>query len=158
MTPGAVWLTYPTLLSFPEPHLRTYPKESVVAEKLQAMVMLGMVNSRLKDFYDLWTLSRQFPFEGVILSEAIQATFVQRQTEIALPNPTALTAEFAEHPEKARQWLAFLNRNKLDIGDMSLARLIAELSEFLLPPWQAIAQQQLFKATWVLQGPWQIED
>lgn len=154
MTPGAVWLTYPILLPFPEPHLRTYPKESVVAEKLQAMVMLGMANSRLKDFYDLWTLSYQFSFNGELLIEAIQATFAQRQTEIALPRPTALTAEFAEHAEKARQWQAFVSRNKLDVADMSLARLIAELSEFLVPPWQAIATGEPFRATWVPRGPW----
>jgi hypothetical protein len=154
VTPGAAWLTYPTLLPFPKPHLRTYPKESVVSEKFQAMVILGITNSRMKDFYDIWVLSRQFPFEGIILTQAIQATFAQRETVIAETTPTALTSEFGVNPIKMNQWQAFLNRNQLDLEDVSLSQVLTILQDFLLPPWQAIAEEQIFKATWAPGGPW----
>jgi hypothetical protein len=153
VTPGAAWLTYPTLLPFPEPYLRTYQKESVVAEKFQAMVMLGMSNSRMKDFYDLRILSRQFPFDGITLTQAIQATFTQRQTVITSAKPTALTSEFGENLDKVKQWQAFLNRSQLDL-EVSLAQVLTGLQDFLLLPWQAIAEKQVFKATWVPEGPW----
>jgi hypothetical protein len=154
VTPGAAWLTYPTLLPFPEPYLRTYPKESVVSEKFQAMVILGITNSRMKDFYDIWILSRQFPFEGLMLTQAIQATFAQRETMITEERPTALTNEFGENPDKMKQWQAFLNRNQLDLGNVSLPQVLTGLQDFLLPPWQAIAEEQVFKATWAPRGPW----
>src|SRR5262249_34968413 len=70
VTPGVVEVTYPTLLELPVPAVRAYPRETVVAEKFQALVQLGMANSRMKDFYDLWTLSRQFTFAGPVLAEA----------------------------------------------------------------------------------------
>lgn len=117
ITPGSVLSIYPTLLPNPEPHLRTYPKESVVAEKLQAMVVLGLANSRMKDFYDLWILSRHFSFQGPSLKQAIEATFTRRQTELSQSVPTALTAVFAKDSEKIKQWRAFLDRNALDVCD-----------------------------------------
>ena len=80
--PGPDEITYPTLLDMPAPTLKAYPRETVVAEKFQAMVMLGIANSRMKDFYDLWTLARQFEFDGQVLSEAIRATFDRRQTPL----------------------------------------------------------------------------
>jgi len=156
VTPGATWLSYPTLLPFPEPYVRAYPKESVVAEKLQAMVMLGMLNSRMKDFYDLWVLSRQFSFYGETLAQAIQATFDQRQTAITMTVPIALTMEFAEHPDKMKQWQAFLNRNRLETIDLLLPEVLTQLRNFLWPPWQAIANDQPFQATWTAKGPWQM--
>jgi hypothetical protein len=154
VTPGAAWLTYPTLLRFPEPHLRTYPKESVVSEKFQAMVILGITNSRMKDFYDIWVLSRQFPFEGLMLTQAIQATFAQRETVITEATPTALSSEFGENPDKMKQWQAFLNRTQLDLRGVSLPQVLTVLQDFLLPPWQAIAEEQVFKETWAPGGPW----
>jgi hypothetical protein len=156
--PGASWLTYPTLLPFPEPYLCTYPKESVVAEKFQAMVTLGMVNSRMKDFYDLWLLSRLLPFDGITLTKSIQATFERRQTAISTNIPTALTGEFAEHPDKVNQWQAFLSRNRLEVGDASLTHILSALHDFLMPPWQALAAGQQFIAAWAAQGPWLVKE
>jgi predicted nucleotidyltransferase component of viral defense system len=156
VTPSATWLSYPTLLSFPEPNVRAYPKESVVAEKLQAMVMLGMLNSRMKDYYDLWVLCRQFSFDGETLTEALRATFSRRQTVITPNIPIALTAEFAEHPDKMKQWQAFLNRNRLETNETALLEVLTQLQHFLLPPWQAIANDQPFQATWTARGPWQM--
>ena len=79
VTPAATDVTYPVLLDFPAPVLPAYSRESVVAEKFQAMVMLGIANSRMKDFYDLWVLARQFEFQGPLLCQAIRATFERRR-------------------------------------------------------------------------------
>ncbi len=148
MTPGSVLSSYPTLLPFPEPRLRTYPKETVIAEKLHAMVTLGMANSRMKDYYDLWTLSRRFQFEGQMLKQAIQATFDQRQTEVSSVEPTGLTIGFAEDPQKIRQWQAFLNRSKLDVNHLGLDDIINRLRTFLLPIWKSTIDNQPFHLFW----------
>ena len=88
ITPGPVELDYPTLLGFPPPHLRAYPRETVVAEKLEATVSLGMQNSRMKDFYDLWALARHLEFDGDMLANAIRNTFDRRKT--VLPTASGL--------------------------------------------------------------------
>jgi len=95
VTPASKRIDYPSLLGFPAPKLRAYPKETVVAEKFEAMVSLGITNSRMKDFYDLWMIARDFEFDGEILSKAIQATFRRRGTNIPTELPVALAGEFA---------------------------------------------------------------
>ena len=103
---------FPTLLDFPAPILRVYPKYTVVAEKFEAMTSLGITNSRLKDFYDIWILMQTLDFQGSILSQALKATFEQRQTK--LPNskaPLALTSAFAEDYSKQKQWQGFSPRS-----------------------------------------------
>lgn len=152
--PSPTWLVYPTLLTFPPPQLRMYPKESVIAEKVHAMVVLDIDNSRMKDFYDLWTLSRLFHFEGTMVAQAIQATFERRQTPLPLTVPTGLTVEFADDPNKLAQWRAFLSRNRLDVGSASFADIIVHLHTFLWPPLQALAESTPFIAQWPPQGPW----
>lgn len=82
ITPAAPEVEYPSLLDFPAPRLRVYPKETVIAEKFQAMVVLGFINSRMKDFYDVWLMSKEFSFAGRLLARAIQATFERRQTDL----------------------------------------------------------------------------
>jgi hypothetical protein len=106
-------LAYPALLDFPAPVLAAYPRETVVAEKFQAMVSLGMTNSRMKDFFDLLVLSQQFGFDGLLLCRAIQATFTRRRTVLPSETPLALTVEFCGNGEKRKQWQAFLRKNKL---------------------------------------------
>jgi hypothetical protein len=107
----------------------------------------------MKDFYDLWVLSRQFSFDGETLARAIRATFDRRQTAIAQTLPIALTAEFGEHPDKIKQWRAFLNRNRLETDGQELPEVLTQLRTFLLAPWQALAAGQPFKATWTPKGP-----
>jgi hypothetical protein len=102
-------LDYPTLLDFPAPRLRAYRRETAIAEKLQAMVQLGDLNSRMKDFLDVWSLSRCFDFDGQVLAEAIGATFDQRSQQVP-SSPLALTAEFARSPSKQQQWSSFLRK------------------------------------------------
>ena len=95
VTPRSTRITYPAMLEFPAPDLSAYPRQTVVAEKFQAMVALGIANSRMKDFYDLWVLARTFEFDGPTLSRAIQATFRRRKTDVPATPPLALTAAFA---------------------------------------------------------------
>ncbi len=154
VTPTANEIEYPTLLDFPAPILRVYPRETVVAEKLHAMVTLGMLNSRMKDFYDLWILAGRFPFDGETLVAAIRATFARRGTELNLDTPIALTGTFADDPNKRRQWQAFLNRNKLDVVDMDFSDIIVQINAFLAPPFLAAGEGVDFAEFWPPGGSW----
>lgn len=147
-------IDYPTLLDQAAPRIRSYPKETVVAEKYQAMVMLGMANSRTKDFFDLWTLATQFEFEGDALTVAIHATFERRQTDIPTSAPLALTATFSEDGNKAKQWSAFLLRGNLQKQNLALSEVVELLHKFLMPPTRAIARKEEFKESWKPLGPW----
>jgi predicted nucleotidyltransferase component of viral defense system len=108
VVPRAVPLNFPTLLELPPPTILAYSKESVVAEKLEALVRFGMANSRMKDFYDLWMIARQLPFDGATLAEAMAATFARRRTRFPLEAPLALTTAFSGDRMKQTQWRAFL--------------------------------------------------
>jgi predicted nucleotidyltransferase component of viral defense system len=154
ITPAANEVEYPSLLGFPSPRLRAYPRETVVAEKLQAMIVLGMANSRMKDFYDVWMMSRELQFNGRTLAHAIKATFQCRQSEFPQAAPTAFTEEFVQNPDKSTQWNAFLSRNQLDAGGMDLAQIIQEIRLFMMKPMSAAAEGQEFKETWPAGGPW----
>ena len=114
VTPAAQTAMFPTLLDLPAPQLRTYPRETVVAEKFEAMVRLGQTNTRMKDFYDLRALAERFAFDGPTLLTAIGATFARRDTPIPASAPRALTSEFAEDIGKQAEWQGFLKRSKLE--------------------------------------------
>jgi len=157
VTPTAEQVEYPALLELPGLQLWVYPKESVVAEKLHAMVALGILNSRMKDFYDVWTMAQMFPFDGHALCRAIRSTFERRRTEIPASAPAGLTAEFAGQADKIVQWKAFLARNRLDVGSAEFARVIGDLGDFLLPPLSAIAAGRNFGKVWPPHGPWTAE-
>jgi predicted nucleotidyltransferase component of viral defense system len=111
ITPEAIEIDFPALLSFPAPRLRAYPRETVIAEKLDAMVQLGLANSRMKDFYDLKLLSELFDFDGAVLVRAIRATFSRRNTPIPSEAPAALSPQFVGDSGKAKQWLAFASKS-----------------------------------------------
>jgi predicted nucleotidyltransferase component of viral defense system len=129
--PGIQEADLPVLLDFPAPKLRSYPRETVIAEKFQAMVALGLANSRLKDFYDIWVLVRAYKFEGDALARAIKATFERRKTEIPTARPDALTPAFTEDEGKKDQWAAFTKQVAVDPGP--LTEVADTLAEFLLP-------------------------
>lgn len=154
VTPGPVEITYPTLLDLPAPRLKAYPRETVIAEKFQAMVMLGIANSRMKDFFDLWVLSQQFEFSGLVLCEAIKATFERRKTEIPTSPPLALTTEFSNDHQKSTQWRAFVRKGKLDVQGKELSEITNVLEGFLMPPIEAIVEEVKFVARWAPSGPW----
>jgi predicted nucleotidyltransferase component of viral defense system len=128
--PGLETIDYPVLLDLPAPRLRAYARETVIAEKFQAMVALGRANSRMKDFYDIWMLSKTFPFAEARLARAITATFARRQTAIPIETPDALTSEFAKDPLKQRQWAAFAA--DLDGAPNQLQSVIVDLATFLM--------------------------
>ena len=152
--PRATEVTYPTMLDFPSPMLRAYPRETVVAEKFQAMVALGIANSRMKDFFDLWVLANRFPFEGATVCQAIQATFRRRKTPLPSESPLALTPTFSMDAAKTKQWSAFIKKGKLDAGQATLEQVCAFLSEFLLPPVQSLSAGVDFTHEWAPAGPW----
>jgi hypothetical protein len=129
--PGLEEVELPVLLDFPAPRLRAYARETVIAEKFQAMVMLGRANSRMKDYYDIWILSRDHKFADDRLARAIAATFARRRTEIPVEPPDALSVAFAADPLKLRQWDAFAV--DITIQPDSLARVIEDLAAFLMP-------------------------
>ena len=145
---------FPTLLDSPAPEVLAYTRETVIAEKFQAMVNLGIRNSRMKDFFDIWTLARQCPFDGETLQRAIKATFHRRNTQLSSIPPLALTAEFSEAPGKQAQWAAFLRRIGVN-QDESLARIVGDIADFLCPVTTAIAENQPFNRHWPQGGPWQ---
>ncbi|MBC8457910.1 MAG: nucleotidyl transferase AbiEii/AbiGii toxin family protein [Deltaproteobacteria bacterium] len=153
-TPVAEEVDYPTLLDLPFPRVRAYPKETVISEKLQAMVSLGMPNSRMKDFYDIWMISKQFNFDGLMLVRAIKATFDRRNTVIPTETPIALSDEFAKDQYKATQWKAFLMRNRLEDPGIALPLVVDEFRNFLIPPLIAAATGDVFNQSWSVGGPW----
>lgn len=153
VTPGALDITYPTLLDFPAPALLGYPRETVVAEKFQAMVYLSTLNSRMKDYYDVWLLGRQLAFEGAVLAKAINATFTNREPPIDVA-PIAFTPEFTEQTSTLAQWTA--SRKKLPNTECpeTLADLVPLLAGFLLPIARAVANGESFGQCWPPGGPW----
>jgi hypothetical protein len=131
LVPSAEVLNYPSMLDFPAPRLRAYAREAVIAEKFQAMVMLGRANSRMKDFYDIWILSRSHNFSDDRLARGIAATFERRETPIPTDLPDGLTNAFAKDEQKQRQWRAFVEGVAHDPGD--LTKIIPEIAAFLMP-------------------------
>lgn len=113
VTPEPEWLDYPGLLNMPRPRLRAYPRESVVAEKLHAIVLFGTRNSRMKDYFDLHSLAREGKVDATTLADAIAATFKRRETAVPAEVPVGLTDLFANEPATQAQWMAFLARNRL---------------------------------------------
>jgi len=156
VTPKARTISYPTLLDLPAPRIRTYPRETVVAEKLQAMVVLGIANSRMKDFYDLYVLAREFDFEGAILTRAIQATFRRRKTEIPHDTPLSLTEEFGRDAAKSSQWKGFVRKSGLEQGLPEFLDVLSNLREFLLPVLKSARGAAPLPKSWSAGGSWMV--
>lgn len=151
VTPGAETAEYPVLLdSFPAPVLRVYPKYSVVAEKLEAIITLGLANTRMKDFFDLWVLGEYERFDYATLAGAIQATFRNRKTQMPSRIPLGLSDEFASAPEKRRQWVAFLSKNRLECPP--LESVVQRLRDWLLPVMQDLESYR--GSTWSAAEGW----
>lgn len=128
VTPAPQEIKYPVLLDQPAPRLRAYPIETAVAEKVQAMVYLGELNSRMKDFYDVWILCRHVSLDHKRLCAAIQATFAKRKTAIT-PEPVFFTPAFAE--AKQVQWRAFLRKLRMDNVPDTLGVIIRDIRSVL---------------------------
>jgi len=132
VTPGPVDATYPVLLEdLPAPHLRTYPVYTVIAEKLHAIALLGMTNSRMKDYFDLSVLLERETLATDLLTQATKATFERRCMPVPIELPIGLTDEFAHDPSRQALWLAFLRKNEL--APESLANIVDRLRAALKP-------------------------
>jgi predicted nucleotidyltransferase component of viral defense system len=129
--PGVEDIDLPVLLDLPAPRLRAYARETVIAEKFQAMVALGRANSRMKDFYDVWLLSKSFDFDNDRLAQAIAATFERRKTAVPETLPDAFTPEFSRDEVKLRQWSAFVRDLSSDVPPFQT--IISELATFVSP-------------------------
>jgi len=155
IVPSPQLVEYPTILEFPSPHLKAYPRETTIAEKYQTIVRFGIASSRVKDFYDIWFLAQKFTFDGQKLSGAIGATFKRRRTTIPLEIPVALSADFFNNKNKQAQWRAFIEKGRLEISVPDLRKVSSFLEQFLIPPALAAATRENFTFTWSPPGPWQ---
>ncbi len=154
VTPAPEEISYPALLPFPAARIRAYPKETVVAEKYEALVSLGMTNSRMKDFYDLWVMSSTFAFDGEVLAAAVGATFSRRQTALPEAVPLAMTAAFAQDRQKDVQWSSFVRRAKPSVPPPALPAVMDTLKAFLLPVSEALKNGQPFVSQWTANDRW----
>ena len=147
VVPGPEDARYPIILpGMPEPQLRVYPRYTVVAEKLEALTSLGMLNSRMKDFFDLWVLAKHSDFDGSVLSQAVAATFERRSTALPEGIPIGLSDGFINDAQKAKQWLAFLRKNALE--PMLLETVIGDLRDFLLPVLASVSAGSTLDSAW----------
>jgi predicted nucleotidyltransferase component of viral defense system len=153
ITPAPIEVEYPALLTFPAAKMRAYPKESVVAEKFEAVIKLGMANSRMKDFYDLWVMAKRFEFRGPLLAEALSATFARRKTVLPAARPLAFTPEFSASPAKQTQWRAFVRKSGLE-ANASLQDVANSLDQFLMPVVEGILRKRTIPSLWRPGGPW----
>jgi hypothetical protein len=155
VTPAPVETRFPTLLAGHAPVLRTYPRETVVAEKFEALVKLGLANTRMKDLCDLRTPSTLFPFESEKLSTAIRRTFERRGTPLPVNEPpVAFTPAFAEHREKNSQWNAWVEKNRLYVRPAGLPEVMSVLADFLMPLMATAGGSQIHASPWQPGGPW----
>lgn len=151
--PPAVEVSYPTLLDAPAPRIRAYPPEAVIAEKFHAMVMHGQLNSRFKDFYDLYRLANERSFDGPQLARAIDATFQRRRTGIDV-QPVALSGAFYSDPARAAQWRSYIDRNQLPEAPADFTVIGQTISDFLGPVVTSLGSGQTFPSIWEVRGPW----
>lgn len=154
ITPAAVVQTFPALLDGPPPHISMYPPETAIAEKVHTLTVRGILNSRMKDYYDIWALSQTFEFEGAVLSRAIAATFQRRKTAIPDAIPIGLSDEFSADTAKKKQWTAFVRRMHLNVTECDLKSVVSIMRSFLMPPCLSAAAGQDFCQRWKKTGPW----
>lgn len=155
VTPKAVTQIIETILDLPKPKLRIYPKETVIAEKFEAMVKLGIGNSRMKDFWDVKFLIKNFSFEGVLLQKAIKATFANRQTAVPTKLPIAFTEIFTKNVEAITDWTAFIKRNKIK-SDTDFGKVVESLRGFFEPIIEAENNEAIFDQNWSFPNGWVI--
>jgi len=157
VVPGSSLIRLPTLLDFPLPELQGYSRESTIAEKLQAMVYLGAINTRMKDFYDVWLLATRFDFDGRTLAQAIRETFRARRTALS-PSPAAFSDAFANDNEKQAQWAAFVRQHRVEDAPATLGKTVRFIAAFLQPVLRVLAAGEPFSGHWPPGGPWTQSD
>lgn len=141
-------ISYPVLLDFPAPELRAYQRETTISEKFQNMVEMGVGNSRMKDFYDIWFLSKNYEFDGSKLRQAIRETFRRRKTAIPEETPLALSEEFVKDDRSQANWTAFLSEINLTAEELSLEDVVEQICSFIIPITKSIKNEQVFNRNW----------
>jgi hypothetical protein len=154
VVPATIELEYPTLLGGSTPRVRAYPIETVVAEKVEPIVKLGMTNSRMKDYFDLWLIAGSFTFDGRVLTKAFAATFERRGTALPTDDPVGMTREFAEAPDNVKRWHAFLNTSGIEDGPKTLQETVDAIRAFVLPSLHAAVRRGAFKQEWAPEACW----
>src|SRR4029078_5885519 len=145
---------YPTLLGQAAPRILEYSREGVVAEKLEAILSLGPTNSRMKDYFDLWTLASQFEFDGTVLVEAIRSTFERRGTAFPDDDPPELTREYLTASERRPLWRSFWRRSRPSEGPDSVEGMGDVLSAIFFPVLRAIRTGERLERTWLPGRGW----
>lgn len=153
VTPAPSRVTYPAILDQPTAVIMAYNRESAIAEKFEAMVKLGELNSRMKDFFDIWLLASRFEFDGTHLAAAVRETFTRRRTSLEA-EPIAFSREFVRTPSKAAQWCAFLRRSLLTDTSADFPDIVMRIREFLHPVISSVIENRVFAAHWPPGGPW----
>lgn len=154
VSPAPALCAFPTLLDFPAPRILAYPKEAVIAEKFEAMVVLGERNSRIKDFFDIYYLAGHFAFDREILGQALRQTFARRGTPVPTAMPIALTEEYWENATRAAQSRAFSRRTGVEVPDDFAAKCSRLLNQFLAPLLEDLRMPAGKPGTWPPGGPW----
>jgi len=156
VVPAPAWVDYPPLLDQPAPRILAYDPATAVAEKFESIVDLGLINSRLKDFYDLWMLAGGLSFAGQTLADALRATFRARGTELLVEAPVALTSAFAHQSASAAMWRAY--RSRLVASGIEapadLAEVVRVIGDFIMPPALAAASGTPFDQSWAPGAGW----
>jgi len=154
MIPDPRDMTFPTLLDMEPPVVKAYSIETIVAEKFEASLDLVQLNSRMKDFYDIWMLSRAYPFQGLTLQEAVVATCERRSTPLS-SRAVVFSRAFAVRPDKQAQWKTF--RKKIQLTDIpeDFSAIMKDFGGFLHPLTDASENKQRFEKKWLPGGPWQ---
>ncbi len=153
VVPPASWVHFPVLLDLPIPSILAYPKETVVAEKFEAMVSKGVTNTRMKDFYDIHRLALTAEFQGELLTQAIRATFARRGNPLPVEVPVALQIGFLAAPERKAAWKAFLRRGRLETS-LDTETIMTTIRTFLLPILKDAMEVVPLPRRWQPGGPW----
>lgn len=156
--PGPVEITYPSILDMPEARVWAYRAEAVIAEKLEALVSIGVATSRLKDFFDIWHLSSVTHFDGPSLQRAVASTFERRATAIPSDAPPALGPEFSGRADRVQQWNRLVNRFGLAESALSLGEVCTAIWTFARPVFTSTRNGRAFNGVWQPGGPWKHED
>jgi hypothetical protein len=158
MWPEPEYIFYPTLLNIPAPRVQACRKETTIAEKLDAMLELGILNSRMKDFYDIAVLADLFSLIGRDLQKAIR-TALDKETLVYLPGlPVAFSEGFVQSADKKVQWAAFLRRIGKNPKDLPFPQVVGKIRNFLLPVLESLRVGGEFYAIWPAGGPWQPQE
>ena len=140
--PPPVAIEYPTLLEFPAPRMLAYSVENCIAEKIQIMLEKGMVNSRMKDYYDVWFMNRTFEIDAAKLQRAVEETFKRRKTVFPEAVPIGLSREFIEDRQKKSQWKGFQKKIGIKEADLSLESVVASVRDFIMPVIETAAKKK----------------